>query len=106
MIICLGSEAVSAPTAFSSFCFPYMIITLTVICMYKAGGSSTEPGQGGTSGVSNVPDEEVQTIPSPNIESEQDDDTSSMAGEQPQVEEQPTQSGNNGGFDLNKLPPR
>ena len=60
-----------------------MIMALSVICTYKAGDSRTEPGQGGTGGVSNVPDE---TTPPPHIEPEQDDDISSMTWEPPRME--------------------
>jgi hypothetical protein len=55
--------------------------------VYKAGDTNTEPRQGDTGGVSNVPD-----------------DTSSMAKEPPQVEEQDTESRDNSGSDHNKRP--
>jgi hypothetical protein len=66
------------------------------LCLYKAGDTNTEPRQGDTGGVSNVPDE---------AESKQANDTSSMAKRPAaQMEKQATESRDNSGSDQNKRP--
>ena len=79
VIIEMGSEGVSAPITFCSYCFPCMLVLLwsVSLCMCKAG----------------EPDEAVHTTPPSNIESEQPEFISSWVAELMQA-----------GTDLNKRP--
>jgi hypothetical protein len=68
--------------------------------VYKAGDTNTEPRQGDTGGDINTEPRQGDTGGVSNVP----DDTSSMAKEPPQVEEQDTESRDNSGSDQNKRP--